>query len=185
MNENELHFYSNKLKAFFLLSISSTFLAYGFLFWEKIMDFSNLPFKSSMFLLGFLLFMFGVVMAVILLFRKKPLLSLDNNQIIIYNIFRKPISLNFKEIKSFEMFELRNQYSTNREILIELKNPSEKIKTTLYYKLLKRISLKIANTRYSINPQFIKVDRNELMEILNTKLKTSNNNGLKKCRKMS
>jgi hypothetical protein len=171
MSENELHFYSNKRKAFLLLTISTTFLVCGFLFWKQIIDFSNHPIKSSIFLLGLFLFTFGVIMAVILLIRRKPMLSLDDSQIIIYDIFRKPIFLNFTEIKSFELFELRSQYSTNREILIELKNPTKKIQTSLYYKLMKRISLKIANTRYSIRPQFINVDRNKLMEILNLKLK--------------
>src|SRR5690606_30667860 len=118
MGKNQLHFYSNKTKSFFLLIISSTILVCGFLSRKKLMDFYNHPFKSSMGLLVFILFIFGVVMAVILLFRKKPLLSLDDNEMIIYNIFRKPIFLNFKEIKSFELFEVSNQYSTSREILI-------------------------------------------------------------------
>lgn len=171
MNQNELNFYSNKLKAFFLLIISLITIFCAVVAWNIIIDFSNNLFKSSILLLSLILFVFGVVVAIALLFRKKPLLSINDNQIIIYDIFRKPILLKLKEIKSFELFELRSRYSTNREILIELKNPSKKTQSSLYYRLLKRFSLKIANTRYSIKLQFIKANRNELMGILNQKLK--------------
>jgi len=172
MNHNELNFYSNKLKAFFLLIISLITIFCAFVAWNTIIDFSDNAFKSSILLLTLILVVFGVIVAVALLSRKKPLLSINDNQIIIYDIFRKPILLNLKEIKSFELFELKSIYSTNREILIELKNPSRKAQSSLYYRLLKRFSLKIANTRYSIRLQFIKVNRNELMEILNQKLRS-------------
>lgn len=171
MSLNEIHFYSNKLKAFLLLIISSAFVFCGFLFPDKLLDFSNHPFKSSMIILGICLFIFGIVMASLLLLRVKPLLSINDDQIIIYDIFRKPKILNLDEINSFELFELTTQYSTNREILVELKNSSEKVRASLYYKILNKFSQKIANTRYSIKPQFIKVNHNELVKILNQKLK--------------
>lgn len=170
MNDNELHFYSNKLKAFFLLIISFAVIVCAFVTWEVIIDFSDNALESSILLLVIILSFFGVVISFILLFRSKPLLSINNRQIIIYDIFRKPIFLELKEIKSFELFELRSRYSINREILIELKKPSKKAQSSFYYRLLKRFSVKIANTRYSIKIQFIKVNRNELMDILNRKL---------------
>lgn len=171
MNPNDIHFYSNKLKALLLLIISSTFIFCGFIFWDILLDFSNHPFQSLMIILGMSLFVFGIVMAVILLLRVKPLLSVNDKQIIIYDIFRKPTALNLNEIKSFELFEIRTLYSTNREILIELKNPSTKIRSSLYYKLMNQFSQKIANTKYSIRPQFIKANHNDLVKILNQKLK--------------
>lgn len=172
MSQKELHFYSNKLKAFFLLIISFATIVCAFVIWEVIIDFSDNAFKSSILLLVVILSFFGVVMSVVLLFRSKPLLSINNSEIIIYDIFRKPIFLDLKEIKSFALFELRSRYSTNKEILIELKNSSRKTKSSLYYRFLKRFSLKIANTRYSIKIQFIKASSNELIEILNQKLKS-------------
>jgi hypothetical protein len=54
-----------------------------------------------MLLFGFIIFVFGIIISILYLIRKKPLLTVTTNEIIIYNILTKQINVNFEEIKSF------------------------------------------------------------------------------------
>lgn len=101
---NEVHFYSSKIKSFFLLIISG-FFTFSFIYFYDDLKYKNL-FKVIILYLGFALFLFGVIYSMILLLRRKPLLSVTDTQIIIYDILRKPVTLNFKDISHFMLSPL-------------------------------------------------------------------------------
>ena len=94
---SEIHFYSNKIKSLIMFIISSVFC---FLFFNKDLENEGLGI-IIIFYLGFLLFSFGFVYSILLLFRTKPLLTITDKQIIIYNLLRKPTTINFEDILSF------------------------------------------------------------------------------------
>lgn len=167
----DLHFYSSKIKAFFLLIISSFFVFFGLFFYENIFNFEAKALRSTFLLLAFLLFLSGIIISIKLLFRKKPLLTISTNELFIYTIFRKPISLRFDEIKSFYLVTSHHKgIPTNRKIFIELKEPSQRFKNSVYYRITRIFSLRLANSQYGIQADLIKINHNELLEILNDRL---------------
>lgn len=166
-----LHFYSSKLTAFFLFLISSVFVFFGFVFYESIFNFESKPSRSTFLLLALLLFLSGIIISIKLLFRKKPLLTISTNELVIYTIFRKPIFLRFHEIKSFYLVTSHHKgIPTNRKIFIELKEPSQRFKNSVYYRITRIFSLRLANSQYGIQADLIKINHNELLEILNDRL---------------
>lgn len=102
----DLHFYSSKLTAFFLFLISSVFVFFGFVFYESIFNFESKPFKSIFLSLGYFLFLIGIIISIKLLIRKRPLLTISANELVIYNIFSKTITLRFDEIESFYLINV-------------------------------------------------------------------------------
>jgi energy-coupling factor transporter transmembrane protein EcfT len=170
----DLHFYSNRLKAFFLLLISSLLVFSGIFFYKNIFDFELKPFKSIMLLFGFIIFVFGIIISVLHLIRTKPLLTVTTNEIIIYNVLAKPININFEEIKSF--FVVTTHYrgiANNRQIYIEMKKPTKKYSDSWFYKLLLKLDIKIANSQYGIQTNFLNINHKKLIVILNKQLKKS------------
>lgn len=164
----ELNFYSNKVTSAFLLIVSALFVVGVIFIWEKILNFEENPFKSAMLFLGFLLFVFGIILSLLLLFRRKPLLTITNNQIIIYNVIAPKKVINIDNIKSF--FIVNNYYrgiATNKQIFIELKVPDTKYSSSSIYKLILKFSKPIANSQYSIQTNFLNIKQNKLLEILN------------------
>lgn len=97
MSTKEVHFYSNKIKSLIALVISFIFIL---AFLNKKLGNAGLG-LIIMFYLGFLLSLFGVAYSILLLFRTKPLLTVTDKQIIIYNLLRKPTTINFEDISSF------------------------------------------------------------------------------------
>lgn len=97
MSIKEVHFYSNKIKSLIALVISFIFIL---VFLNKKLGNAGLG-LIIMFYLGFLLSSFGVIYSILLLFRTKPLLTVTDKHIIIYNLFRKPTTINFEDISSF------------------------------------------------------------------------------------
>jgi len=94
----EVYCYSNKIKSLIIFIISSLFIFIFFLY----KDLGNVGLGTIiMFDLGFLLFSITVVYSILLLFRTKPLLTITDKQIIIYNLLRKPTTINFEAILSF------------------------------------------------------------------------------------
>lgn len=93
----EVHFYSSKIKSLIVFVISIIFI---FAFLNKDLGNADLG-PIIMFYLGFLLSLFGVVFSILLLFRRKPLLTITDQHIIIYNLIIKPTTINFQDILSF------------------------------------------------------------------------------------
>lgn len=177
LKSTDLHFYSNKVKAFILLLVSSLMVFCGIFLYKSIFNFELKPFKSIMLLFGFSIFVFGIIISILYLIRTKPLLTVTTNEIIIYNILlTKQINVNFEEIKSF--FVITTSYkgiSNNRQICIELKKPTKKYSDSWFYKLLLKFNSKIANSQYAIQTNFININHNELLAILNEHLKMTSN----------
>lgn len=173
LKSTDLHFYSNKIKAFFLLLVSSLLVFSVIFFYKKMFDFELKPFKSITLLFGFFIFVFGIIISVLYLIRTKPLLTVTTNEIIIYNILlTKQINVNFEEIKSF--FVITTSYkgiANNRQICIELKKPTKKYSDSWFYKLQLKFSTKIANSQYVIQTNFINTNHIRLLTILNEYLK--------------
>lgn len=163
-----MNFYSNKFTSTLLLIISSLFVIGGIFIREKILNFEESPFKSTMLFLGFLLFVFGIILSLLLLFRKKPLLTITNNQIILFNVLAPQKVIDINNIKSF--FIVNNYHrgvKTNEQIFIELKVPDTKYSSSWTYKFLLKFSKPIANSQYAIQTNFLNIKQKKLLEILN------------------
>lgn len=172
LKPTDLHFYSSKIKAFFLLLVSSLFVFCAIFFYKTIFDFELKPFKSIMLLFGFIIFVFGIIISVLHLIRTKPLLTVTTNEIIIYNILTKQINVNFEEIKSFYVITTHYRgIANNRQICIELKKPTKKYSDSWLYKLLLKFDIKTANTQYGIQTNFLNINHKKLLAILNEHLK--------------
>ncbi|MGA9212001.1 STM3941 family protein, partial [Kaistella sp.] len=147
----ELNFYSNKLRSFLLFFISSIFIIAGIFLGDKLINFEEKLFKSVILICGFLLFSFGIILSLLLLTRKKPLLTITNSQIIIHNVLTSSKTVEFKNIKSFFIVNTYHRgITTNRQIFIELIKPTENYRSMWIYKFLNKISKPIANSQYSI-----------------------------------
>ncbi|WP_420842314.1 STM3941 family protein [Flavobacterium ammonificans] len=171
LKSTDLSFYSNKIRAFFLLLISSLMVFCGIN--ENLFDFELKPFKSTMLLLGFVIFVFGIIISILYLIRTKPLLTVTKNEIIIYNILStKKTNVNFEEIKSF--FVITTSYkgiTNNRQICIQMKKPIKEYNNSLFYKFLLKFDIKIANSQYVIQTNFLNINHKKLLAILNDHLK--------------
>jgi hypothetical protein len=167
----KIEIYPSKLKAILFLIIC-LLISIGGIYFFKIIFLDKSLFLKTIFFLGFLLFVFGFFYALFLLFRKSPLLIINEDEIVTLYPFRKSIIIKFSEIQSFGIIESSFRgFTSNREILIELINTSDKYQRTDYYKILKRISVKLANTQYSIQTNFLNIDYKDLLKILNQRLK--------------
>ncbi len=119
MITKEVHFYSSKIKSLLALVIAFIFIL---VFFNKKLGNAGLG-LIVMFYLGFLLSSFGVVYSILLLFRIKPLLTVTDKQIIIYNLLRKPTTINFEDISSFYISNTTFRgIKTNESIYISIKS---------------------------------------------------------------
>lgn len=172
----ELNFYTNKLTSLLLLFISSIFVFGGIFLGDKMLDFEEKTFESIILILAFFLFTFGIVLSILLLTRKKPLLTITDKQIIIYSVLTSSKTIEINNVKSFFIV---NNYTrgikTNKQIFIELKKPTENYTKMWFYKFLSKISKPLANSQYSIQTDFLNIKQQKLLEILNGKIKTSYN----------
>lgn len=170
----EENFYSNKLTSFLLLLISLLFVISGICWGDKLIDFEENIFKSVILVLSFLLFSFGIILSILLLIRKKPLLTITNSQIIVHNVLTSSKTIQIDNIKSFFIVNTLHQgIKTNRQIFIELKKPTERYAKTWFYKFLNKISKPIANSQYSIQTNFLNIKQQKLLELLNKKIKNA------------
>jgi hypothetical protein len=168
----ELNYYSNKGTSFLLFLLSAIFIVAGIFFHDDIINFEQKPFKSSILVMGFLLFAFGIVLSLLLLARKKPLLTITNNQIIINSVLTSAKVVEINNIKSFFIVNTYNRgIATNRQIFIELKKPTEAYRNMWFYKFLFKINKPMANSQYSIQTDFLNIKQQKLLEILNQKIK--------------
>lgn len=93
----EVHFYSSKIKSLFLMILSGIFT---FGLWRIDFGKENLPLAGVLYL-ALVLFAFGFVYAGLLLFRRKPLLTITDQHVIIYNVLRKPTTIDFDDVLLF------------------------------------------------------------------------------------
>ncbi|MFL9833354.1 STM3941 family protein [Chryseobacterium terrae] len=152
------NYYSNRLKSFLLFSISA-FFSVSFIFY----DLGNKKiFSVIISYLAFILFTFGWIIALLLLFRRRPLLTITDDQIIIYNILAKPRPINFKDISSF--YVLANSFrgiKTGENIHIILKSSAKKTDSK---NILSRLFFSVDA---SIQSDLLNVKTKDLLKILN------------------
>lgn len=173
---NIKNIYVKKGKVIIFFSISIIFTSIFIFLFDDIVNFETKPFKSLIGILGFILFSFGVFLSIYLFLRKSPLVSILDDAIIINMYFQKEIKIKFENVESFFIVETRHRgIVSNRQIFIELKKPSIKYSNSVQYKFLKKIMpLKVANSQYSIQTNFLDINHDELLKILNKKLKDFN-----------
>ena len=145
-------------------------------FFDKMIDFDVKPFRSVVILLGLMLSSFGVIHSSVLLFKKTPSLVINDNEIIIWVFLRRDRVIKFQDIESFFLVNTHHRgFVTNRLIFIELKEPSSKYSNSLFYRMLKKITSKeVANSEFSIQTNFLDIKHDELLKILNKKLREFN-----------
>lgn len=134
--------------------------------------------KSVLFFIGYIFFAFLMIFSIFLSIYylanlKKPLLIIKNDEIQINNFLAKSTIVNFSNIKSINLITQYNKgIPTNKQILIEVVNPSEKYKNSFIYKVINEISTtKIANSQFVIQCTFLDIKSEKLLDILNKKLK--------------
>ncbi len=174
--ENIKNIFVNKEKTAIYFSISCFFVFIGVFYFDEMINFDVKPLKSIMLLLGFAIFSFGVFLSIYLFLRKSPLVSISDDEITINMYFQKEAKIKFENIESFFIVETRHRgLVSNRQIFIELKIPSKKYSNSLFYKILKKIMpLKVANSQYGIQTIFLDIKHDELLKILNKKLREFN-----------
>ena len=99
--------------------------------------------------------------------------TIDDEKITIYKLFGNPNIVYLENIKSVNIWTTYHKsFVSNRQIVFELRNPTDKYKRTLFYKLIKEISSqKTANTQYGIQTNFLDLKYSEIEKIINEKIK--------------
>lgn len=167
---NEIHFYSSKIKSLILLIISTIF-TFSFIYFYDDLKYKSF-FKVTVVHLGFILFLFGVIYSMILLLRRKPLLTITDTQIIIYDIFRKPVTIDFKDISSFSVFSTYHRgLKTNEQICIVMKFQKKKA-NSFWNRNISKIFPSFSYVQYGIQCNLINAKTNELLKLLNKRLRS-------------
>jgi hypothetical protein len=168
--------FANKEKAAIYLFGGCFFVVISIIFFDKIVNFDAKPFRSFIILLGILLFTFGIIYSIILLFKKAPLLVISEKEIIIWTLLRKEKVIMFKDIESFFLVKTYHRgFVTNRLIFVELKEPSSKYSNSLFYRTVNKITSKeVANSEFSIHTNFLDIKHDELLKLLRKKLRDYN-----------
>lgn len=154
----EHHFYSSKMTSFILLVISAVFV---YLYFSLDQDRYSV-FMVVIYNLGFVLFSLGLIYSIVLLFRRKPLLTITDHQIIIYHMFAKPVSVGFGDIVSFYVSDTRHRgIKTTEHIFIVLKSADQEGKSSPF-------------NQQSIQVDILNVKTKVLLDLLQTKLRNFN-----------
>ncbi|BCY27448.1 STM3941 family protein [Flavobacterium okayamense] len=174
--ENIKNIFVNKEKAAIYLSAGCFFVFIGVFYFDEMINFDVKPLKSIMLLLGLILFSFGIIHSIYLLSKKSPMLIVNDNEVFISIFLKKDRVVKFEDIESFFLVNTYHRgFVTNRIIFVELKKPSEKYSNSLFYKILKEIIPKRAvNSEFSIQTAFLDIKCDELLKILNKKLRDFN-----------
>lgn len=115
--------------------------------------------------LGFILFLSSLIFSIVLLLRRKPLLTVTDQQIIIYHMLGKSSSIDFEDIDSFYVSDTRNRgIKIAEHILIVLKSPEKNDKNGKFP----------AYSSHMIQADILNVKAKFLLELLNTRLETFN-----------
>ncbi|WP_410693326.1 STM3941 family protein [Chryseobacterium sp. SIMBA_038] len=157
----DLHFYSNKTSNLFLFIVSFLFCVAFVYFYEDLQRKSLFKIIISHF--AFILCLFGSAYSFLLLIRRKPLLTISNTHIIIYNLLRKDISVNFEDISKFTVSITTNYrgIKTTEQINIILKSNTKNNNLSSEFPILHEI----------IQTDILNIKTNDLLKILNDKLK--------------
>lgn len=162
----EVHFYSGKIKSLIMLIVSSIFTV----------GLYHIGFKNdSLFLmmilyLAFVLFLFGIVYSLLLLFRTKPLLTVTGQQMIIYNVLRKPTTINFDDVLLFSTSDMKHHgIKTTEFIHIVLKHPKKN--SNLLNNISPRLFGNSESREYSFQIDMINVKTKVLLDLLQSKIK--------------
>jgi len=165
---NEINFYSSKIKSLILLII---FFAFNYFF---IYFYEELKYKSYFIILMshlvFIFFCFGIIYSMILLFRRRPLLTINDNEIIIFNPLSKKVLVPFEDIASF--FISSTYYrgiKTSHQINIVMKDEKQRKD-----KIIKTILPRFGNVQYAIQSDLLNIKTKKLIIILNSYLKNNN-----------
>lgn len=168
----KIDYFPNIEKASLFLIGSFIFTLGSVLLFKDFLNYNQNIFKGILTFLGIILFALGGIHSVLLLARKKPLITLTDNELIIFNVIRKEKIIKFKDIKSFFFVNTYHKgFVSSRYIFVEMKKPTEKHSNSWYYKIYKMFGVEIANSEYSIQTTFIDVNHKEFLKILNKKLK--------------
>lgn len=172
MKNDVINVYLKKSKVLLFLIVSLIFTIISVSLFDKIIE-NKSAFEKIILLSGMILFGFGVVLSIIYLLRKKPMLTIDDEKITIYKLFGNPNIVYLENIKSVNIWTTYHKsFVSNRQIVFELRNPTDKYKRTLFYKLIKEISSqKTANTQYGIQTNFLDLKYSEIEKIINEKIK--------------
>jgi len=174
--ENVKNIFVNKEKAAIFFSVGCFFVIAFVFFFDEMINFDIKPFKSIMLLLGLILFSFGIVHSIYLFSKKTPMLIVKDDEVIISIFLRKDRVVKFEDIESFFLVKTYHKgFVSNRFIFVELRGTSMKYSKTWFYKLFNRITpKKIANSKYSIQTTFLDIRHDELLKILNKRLRDFN-----------
>lgn len=171
---NEIHFYSSKIKSIILLIISFVFVYFFIYSYEELTYKSYFIIMMSHFV--FIIFSFSIIYSIILFFRRKPLLTINDNEIIIFDPLRNKVLIPLEDIESF--FISSSSYrgiKTSHQINIVMKD--EKLSKT---RMSKTIFPQFGNVQYAIQSNLLNVKTKKLIIILNSYLKNSNTNIVEK-----
>lgn len=158
----DVHFYSSKINSIVMLGISSLFILF---FVKHNLDNTNL-FIVVMLRLCFVLCILGVICSLLLLLRQKPMLTVTDQQIIIYNLIRKPKVVHLNDISSFHKSKQTHRgVKTGEHIHMVLKAPSKNIQS-----FQKRSSDFFPYYYAVINLDILNVKTTTLLELLNSRL---------------
>ncbi len=156
----EIHFYSSKIKSLFLLLGSIGFCLLLSQFYRKLGN-EGLG-KTILFYFAFTIFIFSSIFSMLLLLRRKPLLSITDTEIIIYYLLRKSVSVKFKEISKF--------FTSNTKF--------RGMKTTEYINIVIKYPKNVPQKKFPvyssaqnmIQTDMLNIKTSELLKILNKKL---------------
>lgn len=162
----EVHFYSSKIKSLFLMILSGIFT---FGLWRIDFGKENLPLAGVLYL-ALVLFAFGFVYAGLLLFRRKPLLTITDQQLIIYNVLRKPTTIDFDDVLLFCTSDIKHFWIKTAEFIhIVLKHPKKN--SSLLNAIFSKMALNSESIQYSIQTDMLNVKVKVLLELLQNKIR--------------
>lgn len=158
----ESHFYSSKIRSLFLLIVSIGFCLLISQFFRNLGN-EGLG-KVILFYFGFTIFIFSSILSLLLLLRRKPLLSITDTEIIIYHLFIKSVPVKIEEISKFSTSNTTYRgMKTSESINIVMKYPKNAPR--------KRLPL-YSNAQNVIQTDMLNVKTLELLKILNKKLES-------------
>jgi hypothetical protein len=161
-----VHFYSSKISGVTMLGISLIFT----LFFIKY-DLGNKNMGTVIMLnLGFVLVLFGGICSLLLLLRRKPLLTITDQQIIIYNLIKKPRVINLEDVSSFYESNQKQRMIKTAEFVHIVMKDSQKNKNSF-----QKESLKLFPNNEVIHADILNVKTKTLLELLNNRLISFNN----------
>jgi hypothetical protein len=123
--------------------------------------------------LGFVFFLFCGICSLLLLLRRKPMLTVTDRQIIIYNFIRKPKVINLEDVSSFYTSTQKHRGIKTIEFVHIAMKALPKNKHSF-----QKESLKFFPNNEVIHADILNVKTKTLLELLNSRLASFNNHEL-------